>query len=269
MSNPSFPLVSVVVPVYNTEIFVQDCIDSVTNQTYTNWELILVDDQSRDSSFRICKDAATKNPRIKALKQEKNLGALEARNRGIRESEGKFLCFLDSDDTFELLKIERQVAFMLENNHAVTFTMFQRITEEGEFMGKSNVSFAPKIDYHQLLGNPQFSIITLMIDTAKVQIPMLNLQIVKAEDYVFHLSILKQGFSAFGINEALSNYRFRKGSQSTSFMGNAADLWKVLYNIENLGVISSGFYFSRYLIKGLKKRMILMSQVRELKAQLK
>lgn len=269
MSETSLPLVSVVVPVYNTEEFIQDCIDSVTNQTYPNWELILVDDQSKDSSFLICQNAAIKNPRIKALKQEKNLGALEARNRGIRESRGKFLCFLDSDDTFELTKIEKQVAFMLDNNYAVTFTMFQRITEDGEFMGKSNVSFAPKIDYHQLLGNPQFSIITLMIDTVKVQIPMLNLQIVKAEDYVFHLSILKQGFSAFGINEALSNYRFRKGSQSTSFMGNVSDLWKVLYKIENLGVMSSGFYFARYIIKGLKKRMILMSQQRQSKAQLK
>jgi teichuronic acid biosynthesis glycosyltransferase TuaG len=145
--------------------------------------------------------------------------------------------------------------------------MFQRITEDGGFMGSSNVPFAAKIDYHQLLGNPQFSIITLMIDRSKVEVPILDFQIVKAEDYVFHLSILKQGFWAFGINEALSNYRFRKGSQSASFMGNAADLWKVLYKIEDLGLLSSGFYFSRYIVKGLKKRMILMSQVKQSKAQ--
>jgi teichuronic acid biosynthesis glycosyltransferase TuaG len=269
MSDPFYPLVSVVVPVYNTEEFVQDCIDSVVLQTYPNWELILVDDQSSDNSFTICNRAAKDNARIKAIKQEKNRGALEARNRGIKESSGKFLCFLDSDDTFELSKIEKQVNFMLENEYAVTFTMFQRITEEGDFMGKSNVSFAPQINYHQLLGNPQFSIITLMIDTSKVQVPILDIQLVKAEDYVFHLSLLKLGFLAFGLNEALSNYRFRNGSQSTSFMGNASDLWKVLYKIEKLGLISSVFYFSRYLVKGLRKRLILMSQLKQSKLQVK
>lgn len=263
----AYPLVSVVVPVYNTAPYLRACIDSVLEQSYTNWELILVDDRSKDQSFDICLEASKADHRIKAFRQEQNAGALEARNRGIREAKGRFLCFLDSDDTFEPSKIQTQVDFMMENGHAVSFTMFQRITEEGAFMGGGNVTFSPKIEYRQLLGNPQFSIITLMIDTQQVNVPMLKLQLVKAEDYVFHLSILKMGFSAFGINEALSNYRFRKGSQSTSFMGNAADLWKVLYEIERLGLFSSLFYFSRYIQKGVKKRFILMSQVRQIKSK--
>ena len=263
MKDISSPLVSVVVPVYNTQGFVQACIDSVINQSYTNWELILVDDQSTDNSFKICQEAADIDPRIKAIRQDKNAGALEARNRGIKEANGKFICFLDSDDTFEPVKIEIQLAFMLKEKHAISFTMFQRITKAGEFMGKSNVPFAPEISYRQLLGNPQFSIITIMVDTTKVSLPLLKLDLVKAEDYVFHLAILKQGFKAHGINLALSNYRYRLGSQSTSFMGNAADLWKVLYSIENLGLLSATFYFSRYISKGLKKKMILMSQIKQ------
>lgn len=263
-----FPLVSIVVPVFNTEYYVQHCIDSVKNQTYSNWELILVDDFSSDNSFKICQEASEIDNRIKAIKKDKNSGALDSRNRGIRESSGQYLCFLDSDDTFEPTKIETQVNFMIQNDHAVSFTMFQRITEEGEFMGASNVHFAPKISYHQLLGNPQFSIITLMIDKSKVDVPLLELEIIKAEDYVFHLAILKQGFSAYGINEALSNYRFRKGSQSSSFMGNAGDLWKVLYKIEKLGLLASCFYFSRYIVKGIKKRMILINQVKQAKKQM-
>lgn len=156
MKDISSPLVSVVVPVYNTQGFVQACIDSVINQSYTNWELILVDDQSTDNSFKICQEAADIDPRIKAIRQDKNAGALEARNRGIKEANGKFICFLDSDDTFEPVKIEIQLAFMLKEKHAISFTMFQRITKAGEFMGKSNVPFAPEISYRQLLGNPQF-----------------------------------------------------------------------------------------------------------------
>ncbi|WP_425639509.1 glycosyltransferase family 2 protein [Algoriphagus yeomjeoni] len=263
MKDITLPLVSVVVPVYNTQDFIQACIDSVTNQSYKNWELMLVDDQSTDNSFEICQRAADKDPRIKAIRQENNAGALAARNRGIQESTGKFLCFLDSDDTYESDKIEIQLAFMLKSKHAISFTMFQRITEAGEFMGKSNVPFAPEISYRQLLGNPQFSIITIMVDTMQVSIPLLKLDLVKAEDYVFHLAILKQGFKAYGINKALSNYRYRLGSQSTSFMGNAADLWKVLYSIEKLGLLPSIYYFSRYISKGLKKKMILMSQIKQ------
>ncbi len=106
---------------------------------------------------------------------------------------------------------------MLAGNIPVSFTMFQRITEAGDFMGKGNVQFQEEVSYRQLLGNPAFSIITLMIDRDQVEIPIVEANVVKAEDYVFHLRILKQGFKAKGINLPLSNYRFRQGSQSTSF----------------------------------------------------
>lgn len=259
--NISDPLVSVIVPVFNTEKFLPETIASVENQSYSNWELILVDDCSKDNSASICKKAALKNERVRFIPHEINRGSLAARNTGIINANGDYVCFLDSDDTFEPEKIEIQIKFMIDHGYAISFTMFQRITEVGEYMGKSNVTFSPKIDYKQLLGNPQFSIITLMVDRNQVQIPILELDLVKAEDYVFHLNLLKQGFTAFGIDKALSNYRFRPGSQSTSFFGNAADLWKVLSQIEKLGFFSSSFYFSRYLVKGIKKRITLVLQL--------
>ncbi|MEB2785133.1 glycosyltransferase family 2 protein [Algoriphagus persicinus] len=258
-------LVSVIVPVYNTAQFILDCIKSVQRQTYHHWELVLVDDRSTDRSWDICTAAAAEDSRIKVFIQEKNSGALASRNKGIEEAKGRFVCFLDSDDTYEPSKIETQLSFMLKEKHAVSFTMFQRITESGEYMGKGNVGFTSEISYQQLLGNPQFSIITLMLDSAQVSIPLLKLDLLKAEDYVFHLAILKQGFKAYGIDKALSNYRYRIGSQSTSFMGNAADLWKVLYSIEKLGLLSATYYFSRYITKGLKKKMILMSQIKQVR----
>lgn len=254
-------LVSIVVPVYNTEKYVAETINSVISQTYTNWELILVDDCSTDLSFGICNSFSQKDPRIKALRLAKNSGALAARNKGIELSKGKFLCFLDSDDTFEPNKLEIQVKFMQKFGHAVSFTMFQRITESGEFLGKSNVPFNTKIGYKDLLGNPAFSIITLMVDKEKVMVPLVQEDLVKAEDYVFHLRILKQGVDAFGINQPLSNYRYRPGSQSTSFFGNSADLWKVLSTVEKLPIHKASFYFGRYLVKGIGKRLTLFKQV--------
>lgn len=265
INRTSDPLVSVIVPVFNTEKFLPATIATIENQSYSNWELILVDDCSKDNSASICKEAELKDQRVRFIPHEINKGALAARNTGIKNAKGDYICFLDSDDTFELEKIEIQVKFMIEHRYAISFTMFQRITDEGEFMGKSNVTFSPKIVYKQLLGNPQFSIITLMVDRNQVKIPVLELDLVKAEDYVFHLSLLKQGFAAFGINKPLSNYRFRPGSQSTSFFGNAADLWKVLYQIEKLGTLRSSFYFSKYLFKGIKKRITLFLQLATLK----
>jgi len=259
------PLVSVIVPVFNTEKFLPATIASIENQTYSNWELILVDDCSKDNSPSICREAGLKDQRIRFIPHEVNSGALAARNTGIKNANGDYICFLDSDDTFELGKIEIQVKFMIENEYAISFTMFKRITEEGKPMGKSNVTFTKKIDYKQLLGNPQFSIITVMVDRHQVNIPILELDLVKAEDYVFHLGLLKQGFPAYGINEALSNYRFRPGSQSNSFFGNAADLWKVLYQIEKLGPFTSSLYFTKYLFNGIRKRITLVFQLATLK----
>lgn len=259
MSNS--PLVSIIVPVFNTEKYVGMTIQSVQNQTYTQWELILIDDCSPDKSLELCRTYAKLDSRIKVISLSKNSGALVARNEGIKNAKGRFLCFLDSDDTYEPEKLEIQVKFMMEGNVPVSFTMFQRITEAGDFMGKSNVPFLEEVSYRQLLGNPAFSIITLMIDKEKVEVPIVEANVVKAEDYVFHLWVLKQGFKAKGINLPLSNYRFRPGSQSSSFFGNAADMWKVLTQIEKIALPKAGFYFGRYLFKGVAKRLILLKQL--------
>jgi teichuronic acid biosynthesis glycosyltransferase TuaG len=255
------PLISVIVPVYNTEKFVGATIESVQAQSYSNWELILVDDCSKDKSVDVCTSYSSKDPRIKILVLDKNKGALEARNEGIRNAKGRFLCFLDSDDTYEPEKFKTQLEFMLNGNFPVSFTMFQRISESGSVIGVSNNFFRTEFNHKQLLGNPAFSIITLMIDKDQVNVPIIEAGDIKAEDYVFHLSILKQGFVAQGIQIPLSNYRVRKGSRSNSFFGCAKDMWTVLVKIENLSIISASFYFSRYLLKGAWKRFSLSRQL--------
>lgn len=255
------PVVSVVIPVYNTDKYLGDAIRSIQNQTFTDWELILVDDCSTDRSGEICEFYSQEDERIHFVALPQNSGALQARNHGIKLAKGKYLCFLDSDDTFEPSKLAVQVGFMQKMNIAVSFTLFQRIKDSGEYMGKGNVPFKTQVSYKQLLGNPLFSIITLMIDTHQVDVPILAEDLTRAEDYVFHLRILKQGFLAYGINEPLSNYRFRPGSQSTSFFGNAADFWKVLTKVEKISFASATFYFGKYLLKGLGKRLILVQQL--------
>lgn len=255
------PLISIVVPVYNTEKFVGATIESVQAQTYSNWELILVDDCSKDQSVEICAKYAIHDPRIRIISMDKNMGALEARNEGIRKSQGRFLCFLDSDDTYEPEKLKTQIEFMLKKDIPVSFTMYQRITETGNVISVSNFFFREEFNYKQLLGNPAFSIITLMIDKDKVTVPIVEAGVVLAEDYVFHLKILKQGFTAYGIKVPLSNYRVRLGSRSNSFFGCAEDMWIVLNEIEKLPFLKSFIYFSRYIINGAWKRSALSIQL--------
>lgn len=255
------PLVSIVVPVYNTQRYVMSAIESVQRQTYNNWELILVDDFSCDGSGELCDQAAVLDSRITVIHQLTNEGALFARNAGISMATGKYICFLDSDDTFEPRKIEIQLAYMLLNNCAMSFTMFKRINESGEALGGCNVSYLPKVSYRQMLGAPRFSIITVMLDRERLKVPILTCKLRKAEDYIFQLRILKQGIEALGINEELSNYRFRHNSSSVSFFGNSLDLWAVLHSEEHLGFWRSAMYFSKYLVAGVLKRFILMHQL--------
>ena len=119
--NNSF-LVSIVVPVYNAEKFLKDTIKTVTNQTYENWELLLVDDCSTDKSVKIIMEYQQKDKRIKLFLNSKNSGAAISRNKGIEESRGRYIAFLDADDLWEPKKLEKQVAFMQEKDCAFSFT---------------------------------------------------------------------------------------------------------------------------------------------------
>lgn len=100
------PGVSVIVPVYQAEKFLSACAESVTNQTFSDWELLLVDDGCTDGSGAICDALAAADSRVRALHQPKNAGVSEARNRGLREARGEYVAFLDADDAFEPQTLE-------------------------------------------------------------------------------------------------------------------------------------------------------------------
>src|SRR5690625_4190600 len=106
------PLVSIITPVYNAERFLSETIKSVKEQTYKNWELLLVDDCSKDNSAKIIKEFNRTDDRIKYIKLEKNSGASISRNTGIKNAKGRFIAFVDSDDLWEPEKLEIQISYM-------------------------------------------------------------------------------------------------------------------------------------------------------------
>ena len=123
-------LVSIIMPSWNTGNFIAESIQSVINQTYKNWELIIVDDCSTDNTDEIV--SFYKDQRIKYLKNEKNSGAAITRNKALREAQGEWIAFLDSDDLWAPEKLEHQINFMKNNGYNLSFTEYEKIDEESK-----------------------------------------------------------------------------------------------------------------------------------------
>ena len=246
-------LVSIITPSYNSSKFIKDCVDSVFSQTYKNWEMIIVDDCSKDNSKEIISELSTKDKRIKPIFLEKNVGAAEARNAAIRQSKGKYVAFLDSDDLWNPKKLEKQLSFMYENEIAFSYTNYQFISENGEDL--SNIISAPeKMTYDSYLKNTMIGCLTVIIDREKSgEFEMPNIR--SSHDMALWLLIMKRGFSAYGLDDNLARYRIVTTSNTASKWHAAKDVWKVYRQVEKLSFIYSAWCFVWYAFNALKKRI--------------
>jgi len=243
-------LVSVITPVYNSEKFIEKTIESVLNQTYEDFEYILINDKSTDNSEKIIRNYMKKDSRIKLINLEKNSGAAIARNRGIELSQGKYIAFIDSDDFWKKDKLKKQIDFMKKNNYYFTFTAREKINEKGETIKISNV---PKeIDYKKELRYNLIGTSTVVYDQqilGKIYMPNLR----KAEDYAMWLKILKISKKGYGLNEILSFYLVRKDSLSSNKLSLIKYDWEMYRKSEEFGIIKSSFYlFTNIMSKILK-----------------
>jgi len=246
-------LVSVITPSYNSASFIEDSINSVIQQTYDNWELIIVDDASTDHSRDIIKRMAKKDKRILPIFLSNNSGSAIARNTAINNSQGRYIAFLDADDMWRREKLEKQIAFMRENNFAFSFTSYQPISEDRKKLYREIK--APKvIDYEGLLKNTIIGCLTVVIDTKKVNdIKMPNLR--TSQDLALWLSILKHGTRAYGFVENLAFYRVVKQSNTSNKLKVMLGVWKIYRDYENLNFIKSLWCFLNYGFNALKKRI--------------
>ena len=130
------PLISIILPTYNAEKYIKETIESILNQTYKNWELIITDDNSSDKTLKILRLYAKRFDRIKLYINSKNEGAACARNNCLKFCNSDFIAFIDSDDWWEINKLELQINFMLENNYPISFTSYRLIDENGVSINK-------------------------------------------------------------------------------------------------------------------------------------
>lgn len=249
----SSPLVSVITPSYNAEKFIQETINSVIGQTLTDWEMIIVDDCSSDGTRSILQKNAATDPRIKVIFLEENSGAAVARNTALNNAKGDFLAFLDSDDLWKPEKLEKQVAYMQENDYAFTFSAYELMNEESQLLQK--VIDAPKsIDYKGLLKNTIIGCLTVMLDRRKIgEVQMPNIR--TRQDFALWLSILRKGYVGYGMQEPLSIYRLVEGSISSNKLKTAKRNWYVYRKIEKLSFPYASWCFINYVFYAIKKRV--------------
>lgn len=206
-------MISIITPSYNSEKFIGQMIESILEQSYTNWELLITDDCSTDNSCAIIKGYMQKDERIKLFRLTKNQGAGVARNESIKNASGRYIAFCDSDDMWKPNKLETQVKFMMSHNYYFTFTSYDIVNEEGRKIGY--VGAKRQLSYASLLRSNEIGCLTCMYDSnflGKMYFPTIR----KRQDWGLWLSIIKKSKRAYGINESLAIYRNRGASISSN-----------------------------------------------------
>jgi len=246
-------LVSIITPSYNSSKFMEDCVMSVLSQSYTNWELLIIDDCSKDNSREKITALAKKDDRIKVTFLEKNLGAAEARNVAIRQAKGKYIAFLDSDDLWDSHKLEKQIHFMQENDISFSFSTYQFMSEDGKNLANV-IKAPPKMTYHSYLKNTIIGCLTVIIDREKTgDFEMPNIR--SSHDMALWLLIMKRGFSAYGLDENLAKYRVVSSSNTVNKTKAAKEVWDVYRKVEKLNIVYSAICFVGYAFNAIKKRI--------------
>lgn len=240
-------LVSIIMPAYNSFDFLFRAIKSVFNQTYKDWELIIVDDGSDDGTFDYLKNNFEKNDKVSFFRNEENMGAAYSRNFAIEKAKGRFIAFLDSDDYWYPTKLEKQISFMLSEKIAFSFSAYNVIDTSGKIKRKIEVPYS--VSYHQLLNTCVIGCLTAIYDTrvlGKLYMPDIR----KRQDYALWLSILKNGVLAYAIKEPLACYCEREGSISHNKFKVIRYNWYIYRELENLSVFESFYRFLNYSVRG-------------------
>lgn len=247
--------ISIITPAYNAEKTIVETIESVLSQTYQDWEMLVIDDVSKDNTTSIVEDYSTKDYRIKLIKLEKNGGAGVARNIGIKEAKGRYIAFLDSDDIWLPEKLEIQINFMNANGYGISFTAYELINEDSKTLNRL-VRAVESLSMEDYIKNTIIGFSTSIIDRGliKGELKFMNFRI--AEDLSFWINILGKGYKAYGLDKVLVQYRVHSNSLSANKFKSAKQILYSYLFVHNFGYFKSFYYFSFYVFNAIKKRVI-------------
>jgi glycosyltransferase involved in cell wall biosynthesis len=247
----SRPLVSIIIPFYNASLYAKHCLDSVMAQTYQDWEAICINHGSIDGGEEEVLSLAKTDPRIRYLNNPKNAGVAFCRNMGVEVAQGRFIAFLDMDDAWHPLKLEKQLHVALNTQSAITHTAYEVMDAFGNPTGKIIRSKA-FLNYSSMLNYNFIGNLTAMVDThktGKITVPLIK----KRQDYALWLSLMRNGHSATYLDEPLAFYRTGIASLSSNKWETIQFNWKLLRELEGLSFLKALYHFSMYAWIGFKK----------------
>ncbi len=244
-------LVSIIMPSYNTAPYIKETIQSVLNQTYEDWELLIVDDCSTDNTDEVLSEIY--DPRIRIFKNECNSGAAVSRNRALREAKGQWIAYLDSDDLWMPEKLEKQIKFMESHGYTFSYTNYEEIDVDGNRTGV-RVTGPKRITKTGMFNYCWPGCLTVMFDASKIGLIQIN-DIKKNNDYAMWLKICRKA-DCYLLDECLGQYRKgRTGSISThNVMTLIKWHYKLFHDAENMGVIQSMVNTGKNMVFGLYKK---------------
>lgn len=244
-------LVSIITPSYNSAKFIAETIQSVQNQTYPNWEMIIVDDGSSDETENVVLSIIQNDKRIQFHKLSQNSGPAVARNTGIEKASGDYMTFIDADDIWFPTFIENNIKTIRETGIPFVFSSYRRANEQLEFV-YSDFIVPNKVSYSDILKSNSISCLTAFLDIKKLGKKYMPL-IRKRQDMGLWLNYLKVIPFAHGIQETQAIYRIRENSLSRKKSDLIKYQWQFYRNVEKLNVFQSTYYMLHWMYRGFMK----------------
>ena len=246
------PLVSIILPYFRKINYIKKTINSILNQSFKDFEIILVYDDEDLHDLFIIESYFKNNPKIKIIKNTKNLGAGISRNIGIKHSNGQIIAFIDSDDFWHPHKLERQTQFMQENNYDFTFCNYDKvISSEKTIKVKSSKSI---LNYSDLLVSNEIGLSTVQLNK-RIVLAELFPPLKTKEDYVAWLKITKNSINAHNFPHSLVTWNKTKNSLSSNYYQKLSDGLKVFRKYEKFNLIKSLFYLLLLGVNSIKRKI--------------
>lgn len=245
------PFVSVIMPAYNAERFVEEAIHSVMIQTFTNWELLVLDDGSSDSTRAIVERLAAEDGRIRLICNETNLGTAATRNRGLELMQEGYAAFLDCDDVWHPEKLALQLARMDETGADLCCCSYAVVDEEGN-KAKHDYIIPASISYEHMLMENSIGCSTVVLSPNAASVYRFDASFYH-EDYLLWLRMLSDGCVAVGCREPLASWRMTAGSRSANKLKSAGNRWRIYRKYFRFSFGKSLWLMSHYAVAGIRK----------------
>jgi len=245
------PVVSVLMPAYNAERFIEEAIRSVMSQTFQEWELIVLDDCSADSTASMVEKLACEDDRITLIRNEKNMGVARTRNRGLDLCRGNYIALLDSDDVWHPEKLEKQVKLAEETGADIIYCSYEIINEHGQRTCEDFI-VPERTDFETFLSQSVISCSTALLSTKITKHYRFNTDFYH-EDLELWYRILRDGFLARGVVDVLAQYRVMDGTRASNKARNAVFRWRIYREAMGFPVWKSMKLLVRYAVLGLRK----------------